>query len=375
MKTADCDVAIVGAGVMGISTALKLGRAGMKVALFDRSAICRGASGVNAGTLTLHMVRPCLVPHAKRGREMWLDAQSWLGRSITVKPKPGLALAFDEDGEAELAIKAEKRNAAGADIMLVTAREARAIEPSLTQRARAATVSPGDATVVSYEFGRLALAALHHSGVVVHENTPVSAIHPEDAGFTIETDSGRTTATQVVLAGGARLQGMLGWFGVDVSIIVRVNQLSISARMQPFLGAVVTVADERLSLKQFPNGTVLVGGGWQGSGSVDSGHAEAIHDNLVANLRLAALCVPHLLDAQIVRTWFGWEAETTDGRPILGSIPGHNGAWAVGAVGSGFTSGPFVGSLLGELILGQQPSAEVFPLDRLVPRRRESRQS
>jgi glycine/D-amino acid oxidase-like deaminating enzyme len=228
---------------------------------------------------------------------------------------------------------------------------------------------------VSYEFGRLATAALREAGVLVHESVAVRGIHPEDGRFAVETDIGRKTARQVVLAGGAWLHSMFRWFDLDVPIVVRVNQLSISARMPPFLGAVVTVADERLSLKQFPNGTVLVGGGWQGSGSVDSGHAELIHDNLVANLRLAALCVPRLLDAQIVRTWFGWEAETADGQPILGPIPGCAGAWAVGAVGSGFTSGPFIGSLLGDLILGQEPSAETFPVDRLVQRRGESHQS
>ena len=70
--TAPFDVAVVGAGVMGCSTALFLARGGMRVALLDRGEICREASGVNAGTLTMQMTRAALIPYALRAHEMWL---------------------------------------------------------------------------------------------------------------------------------------------------------------------------------------------------------------------------------------------------------------------------------------------------------------
>ena len=66
------DAAVIGAGVMGCSTALHLARAGMKVALLDRGPICREASGVNAGTLTMQMTRAALIPYALHAHEMWL---------------------------------------------------------------------------------------------------------------------------------------------------------------------------------------------------------------------------------------------------------------------------------------------------------------
>src|SRR4030042_5609093 len=61
------DVAVIGAGVMGASAALFLARGGMKVLLLDRGELCREASGVNAGTLTLHMTRAALIPCAQAG--------------------------------------------------------------------------------------------------------------------------------------------------------------------------------------------------------------------------------------------------------------------------------------------------------------------
>ena len=63
------DAAIVGAGVMGCATALHLARGGMRCVLVDRGAVCGEASGVNAGTLTMHMTRAALIPYALKGWE------------------------------------------------------------------------------------------------------------------------------------------------------------------------------------------------------------------------------------------------------------------------------------------------------------------
>ena len=72
------DAAVVGGGVMGCTTALFLARGGMRVALIERDALCRAASGVNAGTLTLHMTRAALVPYAMRAWHMWMP---WMPQS------------------------------------------------------------------------------------------------------------------------------------------------------------------------------------------------------------------------------------------------------------------------------------------------------
>lgn len=82
------DVCIIGGGVMGCTTALFLARAGMKVVLLERNALCRGASGVNAGTLTLHMTRAALVPYALKAWEMWMHPETWLGNGVLATAAP-----------------------------------------------------------------------------------------------------------------------------------------------------------------------------------------------------------------------------------------------------------------------------------------------
>ena len=45
------DVLVVGAGIAGTTVALQLARAGVKVVVAERGAVCSGSSGLNAGGL------------------------------------------------------------------------------------------------------------------------------------------------------------------------------------------------------------------------------------------------------------------------------------------------------------------------------------
>ena len=90
------DAAIIGGGVIGCATALHLARGGMRVVVFERDGLCGQASGRNAGTLTMLYTRASLIPYALRGREMWRDAEAWLGRDAGFHPRHGMELAFSD---------------------------------------------------------------------------------------------------------------------------------------------------------------------------------------------------------------------------------------------------------------------------------------
>ena len=360
------DAAVVGAGLMGASVALFLARAGMRVALIDRGGICRSASGVNAGTLTLHMTRAALIPYAMRGFEMWADASAWLGHDLGVTRTDGLCCAFTTDEAALLEERTRVRAAAGAPMELVSPARARAIEPGLGEGVRLATFCPIDGFASAYLTGLAYRQALVAAGVQVLEHRPVDGAEPAGTGFRMRGQGFDIRAARVVLAGGVWLEPMLRWFGIDLPVKVLVNQLAVTERLAPVLRTVLTVASGLLSLKQFSNGTVLVGGGWQGRG--DRGHATGtlLPENLLGNLRLAAFALPALRDGRLVRAWLGLEAETADAMPAIGPVPGTPGAYVIGSVHSGYTSGPYMGRLLADLILGRTPERPLFPIDRLL---------
>ncbi|MGK7869084.1 NAD(P)/FAD-dependent oxidoreductase [Falsiroseomonas sp. E2-1-a20] len=358
------DVAVIGAGVMGCSTALFLARAGMKVALLDRGAICREASGVNAGTLTMQMTRAALIPYALRAHEMWLRMPEWCdGGHVLATGCPGLSVAFTEHEAAMLEERAHFRRQAGAPIELVSPARAREIEPGLSERVIAAGHCPIDGFTSAYLTGRAFRPALLNAGVDLRENCAVRGVMP---GFELDTAAGPLRAKRIVLAGGVWLQDMAGWLGVTLPIKVLVNQLVVTERMAPVMRTVLGVASGLLSLKQYANGTVLIGGGWQGIGDRARGGLAVKPESFLGNVRLAAHTVPALRDARVVRAWLGLEAETADALPAIGPMPGIGDAWIIGSVHSGYTSGPYLGKLLAQAICGQATELPLFPIDRLL---------
>lgn len=361
------DVAVIGAGVMGATAALYLARGGMRVALLDSGALCREASGTNAGTLTMNMTRAALIPHALAGWQMWTTTRDWLGADVGVTACDGLTVAFTEGEAALIRERAAARSAAGAPIRVIEADEARRIEPGLSEAAILAAHCPIDGHVTAYLTGRAYAGALRAAGIDLRENTPVTGLGSGPGGYSVEGAAGTIlTASQVVLAGGVWLEPMLAWLGLRVPIRVLVNQLGVTERMAPVMGTVLSVASGLLSLKQFANGTVLIGGGWQGRGDRVSRQTEIIPDALIGNLRLAAHVVPALRSTRLARAWLGFEAETADALPALGPVPGHPGAWVIGSVHSGYTSGPAIGRALAEAMLGREPGLKLFPIDRLL---------
>lgn len=360
------DCIVVGGGVMGCSTALHLARGGQRVAVVDRGALCREASGVNAGTLTLHMTRAALIPYAMRGWELWAQAGDWLGHGLDIRTTPGVAVAFTEREAEMLEMRAAVRHDAGAPIELISPERAREIEPGLSPRIIAAAHCRIDGFNSPYLAGRAFRRALGEAGVDILEYRPVTAVDRGASGFTLRSDGGDLQAGRLVLAGGVWLEEMLAWLGVTLPVKSLINQLVVTERLPPVMRTVCSVASGLLSLKQFGNGTVLIGGGWQGRGDRDSGETGVIPANFVGNVRLATHTIPALRDGRLVRSWLGFEAETADALPIIGAVPGVADAWVIGSVHSGWTSGPYMGRLLAQQILGQPAEHPLFDPQRLL---------
>lgn len=360
------DLGVIGGGVHGGTAALFAARGGMKVAIIDRGPLCREASGVNAGTLTMQMTRVALIPYALRAHAMWADAPRWLGHDVGVVVCDGLSLAFT-DREAELlTYRAGKRREAGAPISIVSGARAKEIEPGLSGDVKIAGHCAVDGYANAYLTGLAYRRALIEAGVAVMENRAVTALERENGCFVARTSTGAVRFRRVLLAGGVWIEPMLAWLGVRLPIKTLVNQLAVTERIAPVMRTVVGVASGLLSLKQYGHGTVVIGGGWQGRGDRERGGVELAPERLVGNVRLACHAIPALRGARLARAWAGLEAETADALPAVGPVPGVPDAYVCGSVHSGYTSGPYIARLLAERILGREPEMPLFPIDRLL---------
>ena len=362
------DVAVIGGGVMGCTTALFLARAGMRVAVVERDSLCRGASGVNAGTLTLHMTRAALVPYAMRAWDMWMNTDAWLGQSVLATAAPGLSLAFTEHEKTLLQQRAAARRKYGAQIDLLDRDAALAVEPGLNPAVLQAAYCATDGFASAYLTGLAFHAALREADVHIFEQTPATRIDRVAGMYQVSStdDTNHIDATRLVMAGGVWLEPLLAMLDIDIPVKTLVNQLIVTERMPPVMQSVLSIANGLLSMKQFANGSVLIGGGWQGVGDRVRGGVETVPDNLIGNLRLAQHVIPALAQARVARIWLGLEAETADAMPMIGALPGLPDAWVIGCVHSGYTSGPYMGKLLAQAMLGEEPELPLFDPARLM---------
>ncbi len=336
------------------------------MALFEQRALGAGASGVNAGTLSLQTKRAALMPYALSGHELWRRA----GERVGFRETGGLTLAFTPEEATYLEERVGERRRAGAPIELIDRERALELEPHLSERIEAASYCALDGYANASLTGVYYRQLLTEAGV--HVRAPARAarrrrgLGNRGLGPSVRVRAGRevSVGTRIVLAGGAWLKQAGALLGISLPIIVRVNIVSVTERMPPLLRGVVLQTYGRLTLKQKPNGTFLIGGGWQGEGDPSEGAGRVTSDSLIGNLRLAEYALPPLADSRLIRSWVGYEARTPDVSPLVGEIPGFPNAYVIGAVLGGYTIGPYIGRLLGDAILGKEPELALFPPDR-----------
>jgi glycine/D-amino acid oxidase-like deaminating enzyme len=332
------DIAVIGGGIMGCAAALRMAEGGLCPIVLDQGDLGQGASGVNAGTLSLQIKRVKLMPYALRGHHEW----EAMGDAVGFRKTGGYTLAFT-DREAELlhdrqTLKAE----AGAPIEFVSNTHVRAAEPNLTGEVRLASYCSEDGYANSSLTGQFFRGRLRDQGIDYRERCPVTAVMRDD-GYTLTTPAGVVRANRILLAAGAWLEPVAAMLGVDLPVNARINTVSVTERMPKLTSSVIGHATGLLTMKQKANGTVLVGGGWQGRGTPQDGRGQVMAESVQPNLALAQFALPALARARVLRSWTGFEANVPDFYPLAGALPGVEGAFVLGCVRGCYTIGPYIG--------------------------------
>ena len=354
--TAQYDIAVIGGGIMGCATALQIAEGGMRATVLDQGDLGQGASGVNAGTLSLQIKRVKLMPYALKGHQEW----EAMGDAVGFRKTGGYTLAFNER-EAELLHKRQTLKAeAGAPIEFVSNNHIRNAEPNLTQKVISASYCPEDGYANSSLTGQYYRGRLHDQGIPYRERCPVTAIAQDGVGFALDTPQGEITASRILMATGAWLKPTAAMLGVDLPVNARINTVSVTERLEPLTSTVIGHATGLLTMKQKKNGTVLIGGGWQGRGTPQEGRGQVTAGSLQPNLALAQFALPALANARIMRSWTGFEANMPDFYPLVGALPGVEGAFVLGCVRGGYTIGPYISKLMGDFILDREPELPLF---------------
>lgn len=366
----DVDVAIVGAGFTGLYTAIRLARAGQKVAIVEASRVGWGASGRNGGQLILGF--SCDMPpfeaalgHAGAQQVWRLVAQAAEEIRSTIRSE---AIDCDlRDGHLWTSVLARRvrlltdwqeeaaRKWGHHDLTFVPREQLGAHVASQRYQAGLLDARGGHLHPLKYVRGLLALAL--RLGVQVFEGTRALQVHEQVDGVRVTTPHGALRAARAVLACNAyvdRLDPRGGTHVLPVGTYMIATEPLDPARAQALLPSGVAVTDNQFILDYFrlsADHRLLFGGKCTYTGREPAQLREKMRQDLVR-------VFPQLADVAITHCWGGHIDITPARTPDFG----RRGAvyWAQGFSGHGIVPTCVAGRVLAEALLGDDTHLRLF---------------
>jgi len=346
------DVAIVGGGTVGCSTALHLRRRGASVVLLERG-LCGGqVSGVNYGGVRQQGRDLAELPLARRSREMWGRLAEIVGTDCEFMASGHIKLARAATEMAELEAYRDAVRPYGLELELLDREQLRARYPFLGDAAVGGSLCAEDGQanprLLAPAFARAARA----QGADIREHAHVVEVRRDGTRFLVRTADGvELGAGALVNAAGAWGHEIAAQFGEAVTESVMAPNMCVTEPLPYFMVPNFGVCGGGIYVRQIPRGNVIFGGG---RAIADREHVRShplAGTSLAAAVQAIAL-VPRLRHAQIIRTWTGIEGGMPDDIPVIGPSRTTPGLFhAFGFSGHGFQLGPAVGAVLAELIL------------------------
>jgi Glycine/D-amino acid oxidases (deaminating) len=347
------DVIVVGGGLHGCSAALHLSMRGVKVLVLEKDHIGRHASGVNAGGVRQLGRHVAEVPLTVASMALWHGIRDLVDDDCGFESHGQVKVAENEAELASCQARADQLRALGfTHEEVVDQAELRRLVPAIAEHCVGALMSRRDGAAIPYRTTFAFKRKAESLGARFLEGVTVGRIVRNGKAWTVETaDGARHSAPVLVNCAGAWADRIAAQMGEPVPLEVIAPMLMITARMPPFIKPVVGAAGRTLSFKQFPNGTVLIGGGLLGRAYRDENWTDLDFANVTTNARTVWDLFPIMRGATIVRSWAGIEARMPDEIPVIGPSSTEEGVFhAFGFSAHGFQLGPIVGRITADLI-------------------------
>lgn len=366
-----CDVAVVGGGLNGMSTALRLAERGQDVVLLEGEFCGHGSSSRNAGQLAgapggdlqlLNLLSRRKMPGMVRLAEHAAHHVEDLIRRHDIDceyEQTGNAFAAVSRGQLGRVRRVAKiLRRAGGHVEVGTSEEL-GIPRGFVGGMREVVggmMNPGKFTLGL----RRALLA---SPARVFERTKVMDVTREPGAVILATAAGRVRAQKVVLATNA-FAGEWGITPRNLSVpiyVVEVETEPIAPERLAALGwtsrmGLVTQHAIMENYRLTSRNTIVFGVRRLERGTSYPLPARTPDPALVEELAGAfAIRFPALADVAVERAWGGWIAITSSWLPVAGRI-GDNVYYSIACNGHGLAQAPYVGTLIADLIVdGERP--------------------
>ncbi len=365
------DAIVVGGGVVGMSTAYHLVCGGARTILIDRADPGR-ATDAGAGILSPETnsrdphtwfnfavkavaYYPTLIQQLRAGHR-GDTGYAQCGQML-------VAVSEDEyesfeDAKRLIFARQARRGLPGADDLYeVSAAEARKRFPALATVYGAIYYRPA-ARVDGRLLNQALRDAAQHRGLIIKQGAVERLIIHNYAVTGVVVNGEAISAGKTVIAGGAWSQAFGGQLGVEIPVapqrgqIIHLGLPGIDTSTWPMISAF-----HGHYMVPWPDNRVVVGATREtGSGFQPHATAAGVREVLSEALRVA----PGLAAAAIRDIRVGLRPYSADTMPVLGPIPDVRDIYlATGHGPTGLTLGPYSGKIVAELLLGQQPTADI----------------
>jgi len=358
----DLRTVVVGGGIMGVTIAFELARAGTEVTLFEAGTLAQGSTGKSGAIVRMHYSNPEVVRMAVHSREAYRRLPLLLGCD-PVYTRCGWLFLVDEQ-QAETAFENAKMQV-GEGVDLLEVDDLQEYVPGIDESDVAYALFEPESGYADPVAATVAYAqAARESGADVREHAPVEALVTQgDRVRGVRVAGDVHEADRVVLAAGAWSAALAAGIGLalPVEIYREQNVFFETDPEEPVRHTISSQIDAvyvRPASERGP-ATVLAGRGspkeYQRADpddfdeSPDAAFERDVRERVTRR-------IPRLAGMRAAGGSVGLYTVTPDWHPLLGAVPGHEGlSLATGGSGHCFKLGPAIGELVAGELLGRRP--------------------
>jgi sarcosine oxidase subunit beta len=360
------DAIIIGAGVMGTSTAFQLVQRGVKrVVVVEKSTVAAGSSGKSSALVRMHYT---FLPEARLALASLKWFQEWHDRvgGRCGFTKTGFIRLAAPDKTALLHRNVERLQHVGINTSLISGGDLRQLDPTVeTGDIAVAAYEPDSGYADGYATAQAFMEAARRGGATLRQGITVTGFQVQGERIQgVETTSGAITAPIVISTAGPWSGPLLRRIGIDLPLVPSRHQIMILER-PPVVSAPLTyITSGSLYFRPDSAGLTLVGYGPGQDGVDPDAYRDSVDDDIKTEgaVRIAQR-LPAMQHAGMRRGYAGCYTMTPDGKMIVDQAPGISGLYiGTGFSGTGFKISPAVGIALAELATtGRATTVDVTP--------------
>jgi len=358
------EVAIVGGGIMGASTAYYLARRGCTdIVIVEKDLLAQASTGLSAGGIRQQFSHPANIRLSQEAVRVFERFEEEFGVDMEFRQVGYLFLAQSPDVWQEFLTGVEVQRRNNVPVEALSPQEIKHRWPYLNvEDLQGGTFCAEDGYADPYMAAMGFANAARRLGARIEEQTRVTAICSKSERITgVETSQGPISAPVVVDVAGPWGGEVARMAGFDLPVQPVRRQVFVTAAFDPIPKPVPMILDIEPAFYFRGEGPgVLMGMSDPDeppsfNTNVDYGFMEQVIDAAIHR-------APILEECQINRGWGGLYAVTPDDNPIIGPLPGAEGfLCAIGFSGHGFQQAPTVGRILSELILDGRTDFDLSP--------------